>query len=62
MITFSLLLHDTRITKTPCSRKWMISMGAYEGYITIATYDKQYVDFLYDDSSNGNDSFMVMEE
>lgn len=37
-------------------------MGGYQGYITIATYDKAYVDFLYDEPPDGTTSFMTMQE
>ena len=38
-------------------------MGGYEGYITIASYDEQYVDFLSDKvPAAGYDSFMTMTE
>lgn len=37
-------------------------MNRHEGYITSATYDKDYVDFLYDEPSPTNNSFMVMRE
>ena len=41
----------------------MISMGAYEGYITIASYDQAYVDFLYGaDTPKGTQGFMKMHE
>lgn len=44
------------------SKKWMISMAGYEGYLTIATYSKRYVDFLYDELLDGNSAFMTMQE
>ena len=37
-------------------------MAGYEGYITIATYGKRYVDFLYDELLDGNSAFMTMQE
>lgn len=44
------------------NKRWMVSMGGHQGYITVATYDKRYVDFLYDEPQSGNLSFMLMEE
>ena len=38
-------------------------MGAYQGYITIATYDQVYVDFLYGISTpKGSQGFLNMHE
>ena len=37
-------------------------MGGHQGYITVATYDRRYVDFLYDEPQTGNLSFMLKEE
>ena len=44
------------------NKRWMVSMGGYEGYITVATYEKKYVDFLYDEPQKGPPSFMLMQE
>ncbi|KAL6715205.1 hypothetical protein ACLMJK_007469 [Lecanora helva] len=41
-------------------KKWMISMGGYQGYITIATYDHDYVKYLSGHSKSK--SFMDMHE
>ena len=37
-------------------------MNAYEGFITVATYDQGYVDFLYDEPAPNSLSFMTMHE
>lgn len=38
-------------------------MGAFEGYITIATYNQAYVDFLYDvKTAQVAENFMRMTE
>ena len=58
----SLAMSDSEVTYISHSKQWMISMDGYEGYITIATYDKPYVDFLYDDLLSEKTSFMVMHE
>ena len=55
-------MSDNEVTNIPHSKQWMLSMDAYEGYITVATYDKPYVDFLYDDLLSEKTSFMVMHE
>ena len=44
------------------NKRWMVSMSGHQGYITVATYDRRYVDFLYDEPQTGNLSFMLMEE
>ena len=59
---FPLALLDTLIILLLNSKRWMISMGGYEGYITIATYGKRYVDFLYDELLGGNPAYMTMHE
>ncbi|KAL9099370.1 MAG: hypothetical protein Q9163_005118 [Psora crenata] len=42
--------------------KWMVSMGGYEGYITLASYDSAYVDFLNNAEEVTNSVFMRMTE
>lgn len=43
--------------------KWMVSLDGYWAYINVATYDRQYLDFLSgDEPSSANDAFMEMRE
>ncbi|KAL9124457.1 MAG: hypothetical protein Q9217_006209 [Psora testacea] len=57
---------DESSGKTGKKKKWLISMGAFQAFITIATYSQKYVQFL----SNGipesapqdEQTFMTMEE
>ena len=59
----SLTMRDAAGANIRCSnQRWMVSMGGYEGYITVATYEKNYVDFLYDEPAKGAPSFMLMQE
>ena len=40
----------------------MVSLDGYRAYINIATYDRQYVDFLLGGQPSANDAFMEMKE
>ena len=43
--------------------KWIVSLDGYWAYINVATYDRQYLDFLSgDEPSSANDAFMEMRE
>ena len=56
-------IRDAKGANIHCrNKRWMVSMGGYEGYITVATYEKNYVDFLYDEPQKGEPSFMLMQE
>lgn len=43
-------------------RKWMVSMDGYYAYINIATYDRQYLEFLSGSEPSGTDALMEMAE
>ncbi|KAL9101254.1 MAG: hypothetical protein Q9163_003468 [Psora crenata] len=47
-------------------KSWMISMDANQAFITIATYNYHYIEFLREgiplDAGLGKDDFMIMEE
>ena len=59
----SLTVHDAEVANIRCrNKRWMVSMGGYKGYITVATYEKNYIDFLYDEPQKGAPSFMLMQE
>ena len=61
--SISLTMRDAEGANISCrNKRWMVSMGGYEAYITVATYEKSYVDFLYDEPQKGAPSFMLMQE
>ena len=37
-------------------------MNRHQGFITIATYRRNHVDFLYGKPASGNDCYMTMHE
>ena len=37
-------------------------MGGYKGYITVATDEKKYIEFFYDEPIKGAPSFILIQE
>ena len=55
-------LRNAEVANIYLSPHWMVSMDGYEVYITVATYGKSYVHFLFDEPLKASASSMIMLE
>ena len=57
----SLSIHDTKDANTRYrNKRWIVSMGGYKGYITVARDEKKYIEFFYDEPTKGAPSFILI--